>query len=203
MSGKKILYSFTILTILFITSCTNLKYDVIPDSKAVYNSLMAKISFRSTEFKFSGKILLKYTKSRDKILLLSPINQVYYELFISKENTLLINSKKKKYWEGDFNTLFKRMGNINFKYRELKKLILEGDIPEKKIKKNNLTLFLEKEKKSGKPRNIKITGKDVFIKLKVSRIKNRKGKIRFLSDLSHLEKTDFDDVLAEKGKKEN
>ena len=136
-------------------------------------------------------------------MFLSPLNQIYFKLFVSKENALLINSKKKKFWSGNFDILFERMGNINFKYHELKNLILEGDIPEKKIKKNNLTLFLEKEKKSGKPRNIKITGSDVFIKLKVSRVKNRKGKIKFLPDLSRLKKTDLDDVLAEKRKRTN
>ena len=196
MLNRKISGSIIIFCLFILTSCTNLKYDVIPDSKSIYNSVKAKILFKSNDFKFSGKILLKYNKFRDKILFLSPLNQIYFKLFVSEENTLLINSKKKKFWSGNFNILFERMGNINFGYDELKQLILEGIVPENKVKENALKLTFEKNKKSGKPKRIKITGRDILIKLKILSTKERKGKINFLADLKNFKRTDLNDALT-------
>ena len=198
MSNIKKVSSITIILIVMFVSCTNLKYDIIPDAKGIYSSVKAKILFKGSDFKFSGKILFKYNRARDKILFLSPINQVYFELFIRKEKTLLINTKRKIYWSGGFHTLFEKMGNINFEYEELKQLILEGIIPEDKLKENDLELSFEKDEKSGKPKRIRITGSEVLIKLKIYGIKERKGKIKFNPNLETLQKSTLDNVLSNK-----
>lgn len=192
---KKILSSIIIFLFLILQFCTTLKYEVIPDTKKTYNSVKAKIYFKNSDFRFSGKILLKFDNSRDKILFLSPMNQIYFKLIIKGEKTLFINLKKKKYWQGNFNILFKKMSKVNFEYNELKKLILKGDIPENKIKEHGLELSFSRNKISKKPEKIKITGREVLIRLKILDIRKRKGRISFIANLKNLKRTNIDDIL--------
>jgi len=153
-----------------------------------------KVYYKSKKNKQSGKLLLKYDNNRTKMLLLSPLNQVLLELIMKGENLLLINSKSKKYWKGDFKYFLKILWNIDLGFKELRLLILEGIEP-KNIVDDHLKFKIEKDKVSGKPKIIRINGDNIFIKLKVINKKVRNGKLDFNKDLSNLHESDIDDVL--------
>ena len=171
-------------------------YDVAPDVEgSKYNRVKMKVYYKNKKNKQSGKLLLKYDNNRTKMLLLSPLNQILFELIINREDILLINSKNNKYWQGNFNSFLKRVWNIDLEFKELRLLILEGIEP-KNIVDDHLKFKIEKDKDSGKPKIIRINGDNIFIKLKVINKKVRNGKLVFNKDLSKLHESDIDDVLT-------
>ena len=192
---KRQFLSILIFALLTFQYCYSFKYDVTPDMVDFqYSRVKMKVYYKNKKNKQSGKVLLKYDDNRTKMLLLSPLNQVLLELIMKGENLLLINSKSKKYWKGDFKYFLKRVWDIDLGFKELRLLILEGIEP-KNIVEEHLKFKIEKDKGSGKPKIIKITNEDTFIKLKVISKKVRKGKLNFNKDLSNLHESDIDDVL--------
>jgi len=132
---------------LFFNGCASLNYDVVPDETSFYQSLQIKINIqdKSSKEKQGLKILLKYQNNRDKLFFLSPVNQVYGLLLVENENALLINTKKKKYWQGRFNRLLLEMWDMDFDYREFKRLLIEGTIPMEKIRHQGIEINIEKQ----------------------------------------------------------
>ena len=192
---KKKFLSLLIFSLLTFQYCSSFKCDVTPNvGGSQYSKVKMKVYYKNKKNKQSGKLLLKYDNNRTKMLLLSPLNQVLLELIMKGENLLLINSKSKKYWKGDFKYFLKRVWNIDLGFRELRLLILEGIEPKNRVEEH-LKFKIEKDKGSGKPKIIKITNEDTFIKLKVISKKVRKGKLNFNKDLSNLHESDIDDVL--------
>lgn len=192
---KRKFLSILIFALLTFQYCSSFKYDVTPDiGDFQYSRVKMKVYYKNKKNKQSGKLLLKYDNNRTKMLLLSPLNQVLLELIMSEENLLLINSKSKKYWKGDFKYFLKRVWNIDLGFRELRLLILEGIEPEN-IVDDHLKFKIEKDKGSGKPKIIRINGDNIFVKLKVINKRVRNGKLDFNKDLSKLHESDIDDVL--------
>lgn len=185
--------------LFFFTFCTRLKYDIIPDSSAVYHSATIKVNVRekNSRKRQNFKIVLKYDDTRDKMLFLSPLNQVYGLLIIENEKTLLISTKKRKYWRGNFNTLLEKIWALDFNYSQFKKLILNGLIPWEKVKEIGMEISMEKEKESEKPKRIKIYHKDITIKLRISNCRTGKGIINFSPRMDGLEKASIENALEE------
>lgn len=203
---KLCLLSFVLfcLFLLFNPGCSRLKYDIIPDADATYNSITlgVNVGIRPQEGKSrqkqSFKILLKYDGARDKMLFLSPLNQVYGQLFIENEKVLLINSKTKRYWRGRFKTLIDEIWALDFTYAEFKELILAGTIPQKKALESSLRISLEKEEGGDRPARIKIEYNDVTLRLKLSDRRGGKGRIDFSPRLEKVvQKATIREVLEE------
>ena len=192
---KRKFLSILIFALLTFQYCSSFKYDVTPDiGDFQYSRVKMKVYYKNKKNKQSGKLLLKYDNNRTKMLLLSPLNQILFELIINREDILLINSKNNKYWQGNFNSFLKRVWNIDLGFRELRLLILEGIEPEN-IVDDHLKFKIEKDKGSGKPKIIRINGDNIFVKLKVINKRVRNGKLDFNKDLSKLHESDIDDVL--------
>jgi len=196
---KPLLIPVTVIggLLLFFSSCSRLTYDVIPDADALYHSVILKVNVKAknSRKRQNFKIVLKYDDSRDKMLFLSPLNQVYGQLFIKNETALLINTKKKKYWEGDFNRLIYEIWALDFTYSQFKKLILTGKVSQNKVKESGLEISLEKENKSEKPKRIRIDHRDVKIKIKISSRRTGKGIINFSPRLEKVKKATIEEIL--------
>lgn len=191
-------------TFIFLnTGCLRLKYDIIPDADATYYSITLGVNVqvhpdgKKTRSRESFKILLKYDNARDKMLFLSPLNQVYGQLFIENEKVLLINSKKKMYWRGRFKTLIHEIWALDFNYAEFKELISAGTIPQKKAQESSLRVSLEKEEAGDKPGRIKIDYKDMTLKIKISDRRSGQGLIDFSPRLEKMQKATIEEVLGE------
>lgn len=203
---KHCLLSFVLICVFLLLNpgCSRLKYDIIPDANATYDTITlgVNVSIRpeggKPRQKQSFKILLKYDGARDKMFFLSPLNQVYGQLFIENEKVLLINSKKKRYWRGRFKTLINEIWAIDFTYAEFKELILAGSIPQKKAQESSLRISLEKEEGSDRPARIKIEYNDVTLRLKISDRRSGKGLIDFSPRLEKVvQKATIEEVLGE------
>ena len=131
------------------------------------------------------------------MLFLSPLNQVYGQLFIENEKALLINSKKKMFWRGRFKTLIQKIWALDFDYAEFKELISAGTIPQKKARESSLRVSLEKEETGDKPGKIKIDYNDMTLKIKISDRRSGRGLIDFSPRLEKMQKATIEEVLGE------
>jgi hypothetical protein len=199
---KKIAFSCILFFLFLLPFCSRLKYDVIPHQTAVYHSLRIKVNAKNTggNQKQNFKILLKYDDSRDKMFFLSPLNQVYGLLLLEGEKAVLINTKKKKYWKGNFRSLLREIWGLDFDYREFKQLMVDGVVPEDKIKKQDIEISFE-QNPSGttreKPQRIQIIKGDLLLKIKISQRKTGKGIISFTRNLKGMKKTGIRELLEE------
>lgn len=203
---KHCLLSLVLISVflIFNPGCSRLKYDIIPDANATYNSITfgVNVSIRpeggKSRQRQSFKILLKYDDARDKMLFLSPLNQIYGQLFIENEKVLLINSKKKRYWRGRFKTLIDEIWALDFTYAEFKELLLAGTIPQKRAQESSLRISLEKEEGSERLARIRIEYQDVTIRIKISDHRSGKGVIYFAPRLEKVvQKGTIEEVLGE------
>ena len=182
--------------LLLLPFCSPVRYRMVPGDDpapgAIYHSLKIKVNLKevSTGRKQAFKILQKFTEKRARMLFLGPpLNKVYAKLITDGESALLINSKKKKYWRGDFKTLLREIWGVNFDYSEFKRLLVEGVIPREKAKQNNLKVSVEADKENGKPEQVRISGEDIVIKLRISNRRTVNGQIVFAVNLKSLRKT--------------
>jgi hypothetical protein len=199
---KKIAPNCIVFILFFLSFCSQLKYDVIPHQSAVYHSLRIKINAKNTvsSQKQNFKILLKYDDSRDKMFFLSPLNQVYGLLLLEGEKAVLINTKKKKYWKGNFRFLLQEIWNLDFDYREFKQLMVDGKVPEDKIKKLGIEISFEQNPANTnreKPQSLQIISGDLLLKIKISQRKTGKGVISFAKNLKGMKKTTIRELLEE------
>lgn len=193
---------FIILCSMLLPACVKKKYHMEPGSGQVdfYRSLKIKVNAKdmSTGRKQSIKILLKFTESKARMLFLGPpLNKIYAKLITDGESALLINSKQRKYWQGDFKTLLQEMWDVNFDYSEFKRLLVDGIVPGKRLKKRGIQVSVEMDKESGKPGTIQISGRNILIKLRISNRKTRTGTLVFSVNLEKHEKAaGLDDLLS-------
>ncbi|MCP5102579.1 MAG: outer membrane lipoprotein LolB [bacterium] len=196
-------FLFLSIFLLLFSYCSRLKYDVIPDADAIYRAVTVRVNVKvaanpaanTSRRRQNFKIVLKYDDHKDKMLFLSPLNQVYGRLFIEDERALLINSKKKRYWKGRFKTLIREIWALDFSYAQFKELILEGAVSQKELKEKGLKISLEREEKSDKPKRVLIEFKNVKIRLKMSGRRMGKGRIDFEPRLEKVERTTIERVL--------
>jgi hypothetical protein len=199
---NKIAANSIVFILFFLPFCSQLKYDVIPHQSAVYHSLRIKVNAKNTvsSQKQNFKILLKYDDSRDKMFFLSPLNQVYGLLLLEGEKAVLINIKKKKYWKGNFSFLLQEIWNLDFDYREFKQLMVDGKVPEDKIKKQGIEISFEQNQSNTnqeKPQRLQIISGDLLLKIKISQRKTGKGAISFAKNLDGMKKTTIRELLEE------
>jgi hypothetical protein len=199
---NKIAANCIVFILFFLPFCSQLKYDVIPHQSAVYHSLRIKVNAKNTDSsqKQNFKILLKYDDSRDKMFFLSPLNQVYGLLLLEGEKAVLINTKKKKYWKGNFRFLLQEIWNLDFDYREFKQLMVDGKVPEDKIKKQGIEISFEQNRSNTnqeKPQRLQIISGDLLLKIKISQRKTGKGVISFAKNLKGMKKTTIRELLEE------
>jgi len=199
---NKIAAGCIVFILFFLPFCSRLKYDITPHQSAVYHSLRVKVNAKNTASgqKQDFKILLKYDDSRDKMLFLSPLNQVYGLLLLEGEKAILINTKKKKYWKGNFRSLLQEIWELNFDYREFKQLLVDGKVPEDKIKKQGIEISFDQNPSTTngeKPQRLQIISGDLFLKLKISQRKTGKGVISFAKNLEGMKKTTVRELLEE------
>jgi len=199
---KKITVSCILFLLFLLPFCSRLKYDVIPHQTAVYYSLRIKVNAKNTgsNQKQNFKILLKYDHSRDKMFFLSPLNQVYGLLLLEGEKAVLINSKKKKYWKGNFSSLLREIWKLDFNYREFKQLMVDGKVPEDKIKKQGIEISFEQNRSNTnqeKPQRLQIISGDLLLKIKISQRKTGRGIISFTKNLKGMKKTSIRELLEE------
>lgn len=192
--NNKLFFSAILCFLILLPSCARLNYDVTPHETAFYHSLRLKVSARNIDSKQkqSFKILLKYNDRADKLFFLSPLNQLYGVLVVEKENALLVNTKKKRYWQGKFHVLLYEIWGLDFNYKEFKQLLVKGKLPEKKLKEQQVTISLDKNNSGPgeqEPQQMEILTRELQLKIKISDRKTASGILSFAQELRGLEKS--------------
>ena len=182
--------------VMVFTSCLPKRYALDLDVPGFHQSIRLKFNLRNDNDKQHGKILLKFDALRAKILFLSPLNQIYFQLLVENTRSILINSRKKKYWLGDFNELIRKMWAIDLNFDDLKRLIQGGMIPEQKLDDAGLRLDLETNQETGNPERIILRGDCVELELKILNQRRKKGAVQFYWETSRFDRAGLDQVLV-------
>lgn len=198
------------IAILLVPCCAPPITDITPDKHKFYHSLTLNINVKNTQSNKSQsfKAILKYNEQRDKMLFLSPLNQVYGQLVIDNETALLANTRNNRFWTGDFRTLIGEIWGLDFSYLEFKQLITEGKIPEKKITPTlhgsteelpppqaEPEIQIEREKEAPAPYRIVIRYERMMVRLKISDRQTSRGVVDFSAPMDKLQKSYLRDVL--------
>jgi hypothetical protein len=165
------------------------------DSPGIHYSLKVKFSFQDRSEKQNGRILMKYDHRRAKILFLTPLNQIYFKLLVENDRAVLINTKKKICWEGEFRRLLREMWRIDLSFPELRLLIEKGTVPRRRFEKNNLEYSLERDDKTGQPEKLRLFNDEISIQLRIQNRKTKKGAIEFLDICTVLKSGELKDVI--------
>jgi hypothetical protein len=196
---QKIKYLFLAsLLAFFFTDCSRLNYDITPDSHAVYHSLRLKFNVknRGTGKRQNFKVLLKFNNEGDKMLFLSPLNQIYGMLFIEGEKALLINWKKKRYWQGNFRYLLHYMWGetMDFRYSQFKDLIVTGRVPEK-IKSKNIKINVQRDTTTEIPIRLIIQNPQAVVKIKISNRETKTGQLNLSTNITQMNRTGIKEIM--------
>lgn len=188
-----------ILPFIFAINCSNLTTDITPDRAARYHSLRIKVNVKSltSSHRQSFKVLLKYNQDGDKMLFLSPLNQIYGLLVVKNEIALMVNSKKKRYWQGPFKELLKYMWgpDMDFQYHQFKALMVRGTVPQKEVRKRNLNITLQPGVKGSPPHRLEIQSKNIRVRVKISNRKTSSGKLSLKAPVSDMRESSIRDLM--------
>lgn len=194
----KLLFLVMMLPYL-ISHCTPLQVDVEPDASVFFQSLKLSVQVKNlnTNENQSFKVIFKYNTLGDKMVFLSPLNQVYGLLFVAGENTLLINTKEKKYWRGQFNQLIQYLWgeDMDFSFSEFKNLVIDGVLPQAKVTAHDLKITVDKVDMQKKPERMHIQSPDILVKVKISGRQSSSGKLSLTSSLKGMQAADLNHIL--------
>jgi len=185
--------------LLFLFSCAAPRYRTAPATGNVYWSLKMKVRVTDTVSgeKQSFKAVIKYDRARARVLLIAPpVNQVYGRVLVQGESALLIDAKKKQYWQGEFRDLLAELWAIDLDYREFEQLIDGGIIPQEQLAERGLHVSVQADEASGKPAVIDVASGDISIRLQIYDRKTQAGSFTLEENLSRLEKSSLRDVLT-------
>ena len=196
MKGLKIT---SVLLMLLSVYCSRMTTDITPDQYSRYHSLKIKVNVKSlnSNQRQSFRVVLKYSANGDKLLFLSPLNQVYGLLVVKNESALMVNTRKKKYWQGPFQELLKYMWgpDMDFLYTEFKALMVRGIVPNEKVRSRGLDISVQAEPEGSPPQRMEIKSRDIVVKVKISDRNTGSGKLSLKTDISHMKESSIDDLL--------
>lgn len=188
-----------IIPLLLTSFCSKIPYKSTPGADRFHhNSVLIRVKVTKDSQKEKVKILLEYNEKGDRLIFLGTLNQVLFETLIYNNKTIIIIPKKKKFWEGTFLEFMKKIWSINIDYPELKNLLLNKIVPEKKAGENSFEISIEKAKKKNATWKILISDKKAKLEFKVYSTKKKTGNINFKRDLGRYQKFHLEEFNNEK-----
>jgi len=189
----------SLLAVAILSNCSRLHYDITPDAEAMYRSMRLKFNVKNlhTGDRQHFKVLLKYNSKGDKMFFLSPLNQIYGILTIENERALLVNNRKKRYWLGNFSQLLQYMWGreMDFRYAQFKKLVTDGQIPQRVLKAKHIDVDIASSDDNSKPQSLTITNPDVLVKVKISGRKRSSGSLSLAIDIKDMTRSGIGELL--------
>jgi hypothetical protein len=156
-----------------------------------------KFNFSDRQGKQNGRMHWRFDEQYSKMLFFTPVNQVGLELDVDGEKSLLLRPGKKLYWQGDFSFLLRHLWGIELTLRELKELLVQGLIPEAKIKEKGIAIALETDPETRTPKTVNIKQSDAILTLKILKNETRPGSIVLLKYDQRFLPAKLEDVLAD------
>lgn len=185
-----------VLSLMLVSGCATLT----PPVKTVHDPgshrIVSKIKVRGDDFRFSGKILMRMSGPRNLLVFLTPMNQIVFKLYIEGERSVLLNLKKGQRWSGSFVNLFDMMTGMTIQFQQLRKLILEGIIPEIDGQQENIKIDIPELSGEKNPRKIEITGSDTLIRFIILKRTDSQVAVNWSPRLDRYQDTDLETVLT-------
>lgn len=187
-----------LIGLLFISCCLACAKPLItydPAAGGCFQSMSIKFNFSDSQGRQNGRVVWRFDGLKAKFIFFTPLNQVALELDVAGESALLLRPGKKLYWRGDFSTLLDRLWGIDLTLEDLKQLIVDGVIPEAKIKERGIAVLLETSPEGLSPRWVNIKRNDVDLTLKILKNETRPGTIVLLDYDRRFQPAELEDVL--------
>ena len=143
-----------------------------------------------------GRLSMDVDGSRARLLFLSPLNRVVMELRIHRSRAVLVNRRRRRYWEGDFAELVWRMWRLRLDFTELRDLILHPGGAEALRGRRGIRLEVEKDPATGLPRNLLLSGSQARLTLRVLRRRTAAGELADSRDLDGFSRAELEEVIA-------
>jgi hypothetical protein len=178
-----------LLALLF--GCCRLPVDVIPDPHATFRELTVKFTFHAAKERQNGRIIIKLDDERVKMLFVSPLNRVYFELSAEREQVLLFNLPGKTVWHGDFHTLIGSLWGLDLNLDALMRLLLTGQKPPVT---SGQTVDVNLDRSTSRPHSIVCKQAERALELVVQAHETKPGQLIFRS-ADGFEPVDLDTVL--------
>jgi hypothetical protein len=124
------------------------------------------------------------------------MNQIVFKLYIEEEKSVLLNLKKGQRWSGSFVNLFDMMTGITIQFQQLRKLILEGIIPEIDGHQENIKIDIPELSNEKNPRKIEITGSNTLIRFFILKRTDSQVTVNWSPRLDRYQDTDLETVLT-------
>ncbi|MFH2108681.1 MAG: hypothetical protein ABII93_08435 [Chrysiogenia bacterium] len=191
---KKIITLFGI--VLFI-SCQTRKPELLPPSGPYFQSLSIKFNFHDCESKQNGRIHWRFDDHFAKFLFFTPLNQVGLELNVAGEEAVLLNFSKKLLWKGEFVFLLQRLWGIELTLDELKRILVNGRVPQAKLAGRRISVFLKKDNRTGAPETARFRLGSADLTLRISRREFRPGQIILIDYSGRYRAADLASVLGD------
>jgi hypothetical protein len=188
---------YGLLLILCCLACVKPKIRQTPPSGACFQTMSIKFNFMDRQGKENGRIHWRFDDRQGKFLFFTPLNQVAMELDTDGELALLINFDKKIFWRGDFSFLLNRLWGIDLTLQELKLLLIQGLVPQEKIKGKGIVISLETNPKDQLPQIVNIKQNDASLTLKILKNESRPGNIVLLDYSRHFQPAELENVLGD------
>lgn len=188
------------ITLLAMSQCAVSNKDITAHPGSAYQSLRMKVKIMNKENgkKQSIKVLVKFNETSTRMLFLGPpLNKVYARLFVQGEKAILVNSKKKIYWQGEFMTLLTRMWDMDFDFQEFKQLILNGIVPKGKEQGLHPAIHVQKGGDGLHPSLVEVKGEFLTLEMKIGNRKNLPGLLSTRVSLEGLVEVELDRVLEQ------
>jgi len=190
--NEKIIFIPFLLVLLFIISCSNYKYKVIPKGKESYDYIKIKVNYKDRTNKYNGKILIIKKGLDKKLFLLDPIGRIQFKLILNDEITTAIFVKKKRYWYGKFIYFIGKIWGMRVRFDKFYKLLSTGEIPIEI--KYGYSVEIIKDK-NNEPKTIIIKKKDIILKIKILKKAVKSGVIDFKMDLKKFKKANLNELF--------
>jgi len=187
----------SLILILCCLACPRPRIRQMPPNDACFQSMSLKFNFSDRQGKHNGRIHWRFDEQHSKFLFFTPVNQVGLELDVAGETSLLLRPGKKLYWRGDFSFLLRHLWGIELTLQELKQLLVQGLIPEAKIREKGIAVSLETDPENRSPKIVNIRQSDAILTLKVLKNETRPGTIVLLTYDQRFQAAEIADVLAD------
>jgi len=185
------------LVLLACAACIGPKIRLAPPAGAYFQAMNVKFNFSDRQGRQNGRVYWRFDDRHAKFIFFTPLNQVALELDVAGETAWLLRPGKKLFWRGDFSRLLDRLWGIELTMEELKKLLLVGEVPQRKLDDNGMTIDLKTDPGNPAPRVVNIRRNDAHVTLRVTNSEIRTGTIVLLDYERRFQAAALEDILSD------
>lgn len=163
-----------------------------------YRSVTIRLRTVTPEGKEKTKILLSYNDRGDRLIFLSPLNQVLFEIRVTGNLSTVIVPRRNQFWTGEFSEFFSRFRDMDLTYNEIKALLLEQRYDGKRLRHLGFSIRIIESQREQYPVKIHLTRDDMQLEFRVYEQVRKPGKLNLTTDLSGYRKVPLENLMEDR-----